>query len=358
MSLGTIVAGALLILLTVVFMTLGLSTLTFQPVPSDIARPLTVEEEKGRHIYMANGCVYCHTQYVRPQDWNAAGGGKASRVSEAGDYVFDKTALLGTERTGPDLSQEGGVHPDDWHVAHFRNPRFTSPNSIMPQISYLTDEEMRQLIAYMQSLGGKAADVRYKAQKDEKALLLASLKGGQGAKGVTDPNVPYSADHLTFLQQQVPPTWKDLRSAMPPSQRSLIHGKQVYLQNCIGCHGLRGDGNGPAAQFLEPRPFNFRSVAGQRAGSEGQLYHFLLFGLPGSAMPAFGDFLTVNDIWDVINFIRTIPNGGLEVPETQLLPQLMVTGGQSGPQPAPFDQTYEDSYKNPPRVTPVPPTRP
>ena len=42
------------------------------------------------------------------------------RVAQAGDYVFQKTMLLGTERTGPDLSQEGGVHPDDWHRAQSR----------------------------------------------------------------------------------------------------------------------------------------------------------------------------------------------------------------------------------------------
>lgn len=360
MSLGTVVAGALLILLTVVFMTLGISTLTFQPNPSNIARPLSEKEEKGRQIYMANGCVYCHTQYVRPQDWNAAGGGKAVRVSEAGDYIFDKTALLGTERTGPDLSQEGGVHPDDWHIAHFKNPRYTSPGSIMPQISYLNDEELTNLIAYVQSLGGKAADVRTGTIRDEKQKVLATLGGKQGTKGVNDPNVPYSPEHLAYLKQQVPPTWINLRSAMPPSPRSLLHGKQVYLQNCIGCHGFQGDGNGPSGQYLEPKPFNFKSVDGQRAASEGQLYHFLLFGLPGTAMPAFGDYLTVNDIWDVINFLRTIPNGGLTVPESQLTQQLMVQGPEIGPAPAPFDKTYEDSYVNPPQ-TPIPtvlPVRP
>lgn len=131
MTFGTIVAGVILVVLTTVAMSLGLSTLTFQPPPSDIARPLTVTEERGRQIYMSNGCVYCHTQYVRPQDWTAAGGAKASRVAQAGDYVFQKTVLLGTERTGPDLSQEGGVHPDDWHRAHFANPRYTSPNSTL-----------------------------------------------------------------------------------------------------------------------------------------------------------------------------------------------------------------------------------
>ena len=73
--------------------------------------------------------------------------------------------MLGTERTGPDLSQEGGVHTDEWHLAHFHNPRYTSPKSIMPQFSFYYYErqadtarqEINELIAYVQSLGGQAA---------------------------------------------------------------------------------------------------------------------------------------------------------------------------------------------------------
>ena len=41
------------------------------------------------------------------------------------------------------------------------------------------------------------------------------------------------------------------------------------------------------------------------------MYDAILFGVDGTAMPAFGDILTVNDIWDLTNFVRTIPNGGL-----------------------------------------------
>ncbi len=341
MTFGTVLAGAALIMICVVFMTLGVSTLAFQPTPSDIARPLSELEEKGRQIYMGNGCVYCHTQYVRPQDWTAAGGGKALRVAQAGDYVFQKTMLLGTERTGPDLSQEGGVHPDDWHKAHFKNPRYTSPNSIMPQFSYLDDEEIKQLTAYVQSLGLKAADVRTGVQGDAKKELIASLDGKGGAQG-TSADEPYSAKHLEYLKTLVPATWVNLKSAVPPTQRSLLHGKQVYLTNCVGCHGFEGKGNGPAAAYLEPKPFNFTNAQVQQQHSEGQYYHFLLFGMPGSAMAAWGDYLAVQDIWDVINFVRTIPNGGLKVSDAELKPEMVVRGGLAGPAPAPFDENNEN----------------
>jgi cytochrome c oxidase cbb3-type subunit 2 len=340
MTFGAVLAGAILVVITVVFMTLGVSTLTFQPLPSDAARPLTELEEAGRQIYMGNGCVYCHTQYVRPQDWNAAGGAPALRVAQAGDYVFQKTMLLGTERTGPDLSQEGGVHPDDWHRAHFTNPRYVSPNSIMPQFSFLSYDETTKLIAYVQSLGQKSADARTNVQKTDKTNVVASLQGKSGSANVPN-DANYATAHLDYLKSLVPPSWVNTKSAMPPTQRSLLHGKQIYITNCIGCHGLTGQGDGPAAAFLEPKPFNFTNANVQMQHSEGQYYHFLLFGLPGTAMPAWGDYLSVQDIWDVINFLRTIPNGGLTVPDEQLNSNMVVRGGAAGPAPAPFDQNAE-----------------
>lgn len=349
MSFGTVVAGVVLIVITVVFMTVGISTLTFQPPPSDIARPLSDAEVKGREIYMGNGCVYCHTQYVRPQDWNAAGGGKAARPAQAGDYVFQKTMLLGTERTGPDLSQEGGVHPDSWHRAHFANPRYVSPNSIMPQFSYIKGEDLDNLISYVQGLGGKAASVRYNQVQDTQNQVLTAW------------NKSYDA-HLVQIKSMVPPSWQDTKSAMPPTTRSLIHGKTIFLQNCIGCHGLDGNGRGPASQFnMKPDPADFTRLELQLAGSDGQYYQYLLFGLPGTAMPAWGDYLTVNDIWDVINFLRTIPRGGLKVPDDQLQPGLMLqydkkygaaAGGYQGPQPSGPDQKLDNPYCS--LVTPTP----
>ncbi len=343
MTFGTVLAGAALIMICVVFMTLGVSTLAFQPTPSDIARPLTDQEERGRQIYMGNGCVYCHTQYVRPQDWTAAGGGRVARVAQAGDYVFQKTMLLGTERTGPDLSQEGGLHPDDWHRAHFRNARFTSPNSIMPQYSYIQGKELEDLISYVQSLGGKAADARYVTLKDKQKEVLKSWDASY-------------EEHLAQIKGMVPETWRELKSAMPPTQRSLLHGKQVYLTNCIGCHGQYGDGRGPASEYMKPDPGNFQRPELHLAGSDGQFYHYLLFGLPGSSMPAWGDYLTVNDIWDVINFLRTVPKGGLVVKDEDLKPELMLQfdknygkdapGGYTGPVPSGSDKLLDNPFCN------------
>jgi cbb3-type cytochrome oxidase cytochrome c subunit len=57
------------------------------------------------------------------------------------------------QRTGVDLSQEGGEHPDDWHIAHFVNPRYTRPLSIMPPFEFLGEARIGTLTRYVQSLG-------------------------------------------------------------------------------------------------------------------------------------------------------------------------------------------------------------
>ena len=100
-----IIAGSLLILLAVVLVVIILPYAdTNQTIPSDLFRTRTVMEERGRKLYIRNGCVYCHTQSIRAVDWGLG----AERIAQAGDYQQDLPILLGSQRTGPDLSQEGG----------------------------------------------------------------------------------------------------------------------------------------------------------------------------------------------------------------------------------------------------------
>ncbi|MDQ6692816.1 MAG: c-type cytochrome, partial [Chloroflexota bacterium] len=115
-----------------------------------------------------------------------------------------------------------------------------------------------------------------------------------------------------IIHQWFPSTWRSVRNPMEATTRSLVHGKQVFTTNCIGCHGLLGNGKGPSAVFINnPAPRNLTDASQQLYFSDGELYDAILFGVDGTAMPQFGDTLTVNDIWDVTNFVRTIPNGGL-----------------------------------------------
>ena len=104
MSLDVVLAGSLLVFAAVVSVVVILPGLTISDKPSADYRPRTEIENDGRDIYVANGCTYCHSQYVRWIDWGLG----AERVALSGDYIDEQAHLLGSERTGPDLSQEGG----------------------------------------------------------------------------------------------------------------------------------------------------------------------------------------------------------------------------------------------------------
>ena len=96
--------------------------------PSPGVLPLSSAAQRGRDIYVGEGCSYCHTQQVRPLARDRVFG----RPSTAGDYAYDTPELLGTERNGPDLSNIGARQPSDvWQEIHLYEPRALVAGSIM-----------------------------------------------------------------------------------------------------------------------------------------------------------------------------------------------------------------------------------
>lgn len=94
-------------------------------------KPLTQIEAEGRAVYVANGCSYCHSQQVRPLAQDKVFG----RPSALGDFTYQTPELLGSERTGPDLTNVGARRPSDvWQYIHLYNPRAVVPELIMPTV--------------------------------------------------------------------------------------------------------------------------------------------------------------------------------------------------------------------------------
>ncbi len=285
MTPSTIVLGSLAILLTITFMVVFWPWATVDKSPSEIFRSRTDREMAGRHIYMQNGCVYCHSQSIRTIDW----GQGAERIAQAGDYAADEPILLGSARTGVDLSQEGGEHPDDWHIAHFTNPRFTRPNSIMPPFQWLGMEKIQLLTDYVQSLGLKNADHRMERQRTWKKQVTEAYEAGP------EHNVQWLADH-------VPEGWRIVPNPYPTTEADLARGHKIYQDECLGCHGPIGDGMGPAQQWIYPPPLNF-TILKDRGISGGILYYQIMNGITGTAMPYFKRELESEKIWAVGNYV-------------------------------------------------------
>lgn len=110
---------------------------TTQPVEGMKPRPAL--ELEGRDVYIANGCVGCHSQMIRPFRAETE---RYGHYSVAGESVWDHPFLWGSKRTGPDLARVGGRYSDDWHRAHLYNPRDLVPESIMPAYPFLADTKL------------------------------------------------------------------------------------------------------------------------------------------------------------------------------------------------------------------------
>ena len=303
MTPSALILGTLTVLFTIIGIVLIVPVVTEMDEPSAIARELTADEQRGRQIYIDMGCQYCHSQYVRRVDW----GPMAERVAEAGDYHFDRPQLLGSERTGPDLSQAGGHHTDGWHLSHFVNPRFTRPESVMPPFEWIGREDIGVLTAYVQSLGGLEADERMRRQEHWHREAIEAYRRGPD-------------ENAEWLHENVPTGWRTVPNPYPATPASLARGERVYQQFCIGCHGPVGDGLGPAARpdpesvgrrsdveqqdwyYIYPPPLNFTTLRRQGA-SGGVLYYQIMNGITGTAMPYFHHELESEKIWDVSNYL-------------------------------------------------------
>jgi cytochrome c oxidase cbb3-type subunit 2 len=98
--------------------------------------------EQGRGVYQANGCIYCHSQQVRPEGFGAdLARNWGPRRTVPRDYLHDKPVMLGTMRTGPDLTNIGLRQTSgSWHLLHLYNPQITSRGSIMPPFRFLFEK--------------------------------------------------------------------------------------------------------------------------------------------------------------------------------------------------------------------------
>jgi len=144
-------------------------------------------------------------------------------------------------------------------------------------------------------------------------MSLGWVVACSGCKRASDsPKPPSSAQPpapamtaVTFSDFPVPPK--------PASEGQLLeHGKIVYEQNCVACHGTKGDGNGPAAAFLAPRPRNFveakyrlRSTLIGQLPTDVDLFRSVSLGMPGTPMPPWKHILNDEDRWAVVEYIKS-----------------------------------------------------
>lgn len=131
-------------LLLSIFMLVVLPRLQMGVVQNEgvsVQEPYSDEQALGRKIYIEYGCIYCHSQQVRDPVAGADESFGWGRASVPSDYIHDQPHLMGTSRTGPDLSNVGSRQPSaEWHHLHLYDPRMLVDWSIMPRHAFLYEK--------------------------------------------------------------------------------------------------------------------------------------------------------------------------------------------------------------------------
>lgn len=115
------------------------------------------------------------------------------------------------------------------------------------------------------------------------------------------------ARHRVAMMGAVPAPYTQYTNPLPATSANLVQGAAVYAANCAACHGDRGRGDGPAAANLHPPPADLASLADMPMGASDAFLYWTIAegGAPfGTAMPAFKDRLSRDDIWAVAGYLR------------------------------------------------------
>lgn len=202
--------------------------------------PLSEQALLGKKSFIANGCVACHTQQVRNVDMDRVWGSRPGIAADyAGisrtDFWRNTATLMGTERTGPDLTNIGTRQPSmAWNLLHLYQPRAVVKKSIMPAYPWLFEvknevgkDEVEVVLPdeYSKGITGKIVATQ------EALNLVAYL---QSLKQTTLPDGKTPVEFL--YKKKEAPTISNGNTVGPPD------GELLYAQNCMSCHQANGEG--------------------------------------------------------------------------------------------------------------------
>jgi mono/diheme cytochrome c family protein len=96
----------------------------------------------------------------------------------------------------------------------------------------------------------------------------------------------------------------------PASTPALLEkGKAAYTTNCLSCHGEKGDGNGPAGAYLNPKPRNYATDKFKKGDKVEQIFESITKGLPGTMMVAYGH-LSEEERWGMAYYVKQLQKAG------------------------------------------------
>ncbi|MCC7417841.1 MAG: cytochrome c [Acidobacteria bacterium] len=87
---------------------------------------------------------------------------------------------------------------------------------------------------------------------------------------------------------------------------SIASGQKLYAANCTNCHGTGGLGDGKMGASMKVKPANLTDASWKHGDTDGEIFTVIKTGIKPAGMRAFSPKLTDKQIWDVVNYVRSI----------------------------------------------------
>ncbi|MDR0454830.1 MAG: cbb3-type cytochrome c oxidase subunit II [Deferribacteraceae bacterium] len=252
----------------------------------DTLKQYTALELAGRDIYQREGCSVCHTQTVRPLKTDVL---RYGDYSKAGENAYERPFLWGSRRVGPDLARIGGKYSDEWHNQHFLDPRKFAAKSNMPVYPWLENVNLNPTTveSHMKALNFSYTMDEIVALSDKTELeALTAYMQFIGTSVDKFSLVVFSEDD-----------YAEYNNIVKGKPEAAVRGKSVYLSECSGCHGKRGEGDlaMPLAEYGEDM-------------DEMTAFMTIANGLDGF-MPGFINTMTKDQIAGIVEYLRVMSAG-------------------------------------------------
>ena len=272
-----------------------------RPLPGALV--MSEDAIAGKQVYIANGCVACHTQQVRNVDMDKTWGQRPSIAADYAairrtDFWRNTATLMGTERTGPDLTNVGTRQGSiEWNLTHLYNPRILVKESVMPSYPWMFEIKKEPAKGDVvvnvppEFLRGVEGKVIAKKEALQLVAYLQSLKQTPLPDGTSAPEFLYK---------------RKVADSTTEGASVELDGTALYATHCQACHQANGEG----------LPGAFPSLKGSKivqADSVDVFIDIILNGYNGRAAEGFGPMpavgtnanLTPEEITAIMNHERT-----------------------------------------------------
>jgi mono/diheme cytochrome c family protein len=135
-------------------------------------------------------------------------------------------------------------------------------------------------------------------------LALAALIVFAAVAATARMSLAFVDQHPAGAHQH--PDAAKLQNPVAADDTSIAAGKKLYTEHCSECHGETGKGDGPAAEFNDPKPPDLTDAEWKHGSTDGEIYTVIKDGVEGTGMVSFAKKIPARQMWDVVNYVKSL----------------------------------------------------